>query len=387
MTEERSVHAFGFLTGLLVATVAALVLALLPSPADAAEEPFKVEFDRSEMRLGLLSDLPLDQVASTASLEGTIDETGKVTVPKGNFRLPELGITEPVTVKLFMGIESDATGTFDRQSGELVLNAKAGVWLSVNLPELLAALEGFGIDIGDQLGPLAGLLGTVREVTCGFSPMDVTFTTGSTSLGSGQPFTRGPLGPGAITAEWSKLGPFAGKTKVLGLIDVCQAIKMYAPDLVGGLLPEGTDLGGFDIDALLDLLDEPDLGPSSLTLTRSIDENPPPPPPTAKPKLKLTVAKPKRRLRAGRQGSFVVKVRNVGKAAATGVKVCARVRGGLKVQGKLCRRLGKVVPGATQTRRFRVKSKRRAGKVRFSVRLRAANAAGTRAAARLRVRR
>jgi len=218
--------------GLLVAVLLALVA--LPGRSQAATEPFKIDFDQSTMQVGLLSDLPLGELASTASLEGTIDDQGNVTVPKGKFTLPEIGITDPLTVKMFMGIESDATGTFNAQTGALVLNAKAGVWVSVNLPELFDALDTLGLDVSGQLGPLAGIIGGVGDLTCGFSPMDVTFTTGETSLGSGSPFTKGPLGPGALTAEWSQLGPFSGKTKILGLIDVCQAIKQYAPSLIEG---------------------------------------------------------------------------------------------------------------------------------------------------------
>ena len=381
------VHAVGLiLVGFLAAT-----LLLAPSRSEAAEEPFKIEFDQSAMQFGLLSDLPLGELATTGSLEGTIDENGKVVIPKGNFKLPEIGITDPVTVKLFMGIESEATGTFNRQTGELVLNAKAGVWLSANLPELLGALEGFGVDIGDQLGPLAGFVGSVKDLTCGFSPMDVTFTTGSTSLGAGAPFAAGPLGPGAITAEWSKLGPFAGKTKIL-VFDVCQAIRMYAPDLLegalGGVLPEGLDLGGLDIESLLGLLDEPDLGPSSMTLTRSLDENRVPEPPVVKPKLKLSVTPKKRKVRSGGKTVFTVKVRNAGKGTARGVRVCLKTSGARTVNGKRCRTLGKVMAGATQTRRYRIKvgkKRRKSVKVRFL--MRASNATRAESGAKLLIRR
>ena len=281
--------------GLLVAVLLALVA--LPGRSQAATEPFKIDFDQSTMQVGLLSDLPLGELASTASLEGTIDDQGNVTVPKGKFTLPEIGITDPLTVKMFMGIESDATGTFNAQTGALVLNAKAGVWVSVNLPELFDALDTLGLDVSGQLGPLAGIIGGVGDLTCGFSPMDVTFTTGETSLGSGSPFTKGPLGPGALTAEWSQLGPFSGKTKILGLIDVCQAIKQYAPSLIegalSGSLPDGIDLGNIDLASLLNNLDNVNLGPSSLTLTRTLDENVPEVVPPASPALKLSVS-PKR---------------------------------------------------------------------------------------------
>ena len=90
---------------------------------------------------------------------------------------------------------------------------------------------------------------------------------------------RAPSGQGALVAEWSQLGKFAGQSGV-GLSGfACPLIKSYAPTLLegllGGALPEGLDLGGLDIASLLDNLDALDLGPSSLVLTRTLDENPP----------------------------------------------------------------------------------------------------------------
>lgn len=378
-----------------VAVLTATLLLIAPSQSRAAEEPFRIDFDQSELQFGLLSDLPLGEIASTGSLEGTIDETGKVTVPKGSFRLPEVGITDPVSVKLFMGIESDATGTFNRETGELVLNAKAGVWLSVDLQQLLGILGTAGIGLPTNEPIIQSILGSVKDLTCGFSPMNVTFTTGETSLGSGQPFTAGPLGPGALTAEWSQLGPFAGKTRILGLVDVCQAIKMYAPELIqgglGGVLPGGIDLGGLDIESLLDNLDNLNLGPSSLTLSRTVDENPVPEPPDTRPALKLSVTPKQRKVRSGRKTTVAVKVRNRGDAAASGVKVCLKSSGPLRVQGKRCRTFGKVMAGATQTRNFGLRAKklknRKFHTVKVGVQVRAANTAGSRTTVQVQVRR
>ncbi|MCB0870927.1 MAG: hypothetical protein KDB52_08860 [Solirubrobacterales bacterium] len=376
-----------------LAVLLAFALLLAPGRAEAADEPFKIDFDQSAMQFGLLSDLPLGELASTGSLEGTIDEAGNVTIPKGKFVLPEVGITDPIAVKIFMGVESDATGTFNRETGELVLNAKAGVWVSVDLEALLGMLGTLGVEIPGGSGIIDTVLGSVKELTCGFSPMDVTFTTGETSLGSGQPFTAGPLGPGALTAEWSQLGPFAGKTKILGLIDACQAIKMYAPQLLegalGGVLPEGTDLGGLDIEALLDNLDNVNLGPSSLTLTRSVDENPIVEPPLGEPNLSLSVNPKKRKVKAGRKATFTVKVKNSGEAPAKGVKLCLKLNGPATTKGKRCRTLGVVMTGATQTRRFTVKAakgkKKKSASVKFE--LQASNATRSSSAAKLLIRR
>lgn len=378
----------------LVAVALVLAAGTGPGVAKAADEPFRIEFDQSEMQIGLLSDLPLGQLASRASIEGTIDDEGNVTVPRGSFQLPEIGISSPVEVRIFMGIENEARGTFDRATGELTLDAKAGVWVSVNLPQLLGALEGLGIDIGDQLGPLSGIVSSVGDLTCGFSPMNVTFTTGSTSLGSGAPFTAGTLGAGALTTEWSELGPFAGRTKIFGLLDACQAIRMYAPDLLGGLLggalPGGLDLGGIDLEALLENLDNVNLGPSALTLTRTLDENEPPvvTPPRKSPALKLSVKTRKRKVRPGAKAKFVVKVRNTGKGHANRVKLCIRTPAVRVLAGKRCRKLGRVMAGATQTRRFRVKiGQRRTRSLRVRFDLRSANARRATSSSRLMIRR
>lgn len=271
------------------------------------------------MKIGLLGDLPLGDLASTGSIEGTIDDQGNVVVPKDKFLLPQIGITDPVNIKVFMGIESDATGTFDEKTGKLVLNAKAGVWLSVNVAELLDALQGLGIDLSGQLGSLGSVVSGLGDLTCGFSPMDVSF---STDNEGGAPFTK-ESPDRAPSPRWSQLGPFAGKTKFLGFVDVCALIKQYAPtlleSLVGSQLPGGIDLGNLDIASLLDNLDNVNLGPSSLTLTRTKDDVVIPGPP-ATPDLKLSVKSSKKRIKAGKKAEFTVKVKNAGEAAATGVQ-------------------------------------------------------------------
>jgi hypothetical protein len=351
-----------------------MAILVWPSQSRAADQPFKIDFDQSQMKVGLLSDLPLGDLATKGSIDGTIDDAGNVTVPKDKFVLPAIGITDPVTVKIFMSIESDATGTFDESTGKLVLNAKAGVWVSVNVAELLDAVQGAGIDLGDQLGALSGIVSGLGDLTCGFSPMDVTF---STENEGGARFTKGTLGPGAITADWSQLGPFAGKTKILGLIDVCQAIKDYAPTLLEGAVGDSlpVDLGDLDLASLLDNLDNVNLGPSSLTLTRTIDDSIPDVTDPTSPALKLTVNPKKRKVKAGKKSSFTVKVKNSGDGAATGVKVCLKASGAKVVNGKRCRTLGKVMAGATQTRRFKVKvGKKRKKSVKVNFKLRASNA-------------
>lgn len=390
-----------------------LLLAIRPATA-AADEPFKIEFDQSSIQIGLVGDLPLNAIASGASLEGTIDETGNVTVPKGKFQLPELGLDEPVKIRGYMGVESDATGTFNRATGQLELDAKAGIWLTV---DVAAVLELAGLDIGDLIGDLGGIGGIgsglinsqLRNLTCGFSPMDVHFTTETNSLAGGSRFIDGPTGTGAITAEWSQLGPFSGRTKILGLIDPCQLILDQLPGLLeGGLGGIGGDLGGidlgdFDLAGLLSNLDNLDLGPSAIVLTRSQADLPADPVDPADPadpvnpgkpvkprgsaRLKLAVAPKKRRVRAGKATVFRTRVKNTGNATARNVRLCLTGPGRGILNRWRCVKFGQVKPGATKVRRIKVRVRRNAqrktGGFRFS--LKSANAANRSTGARLRI--
>ncbi|MDQ2700206.1 MAG: hypothetical protein M3Y23_02635, partial [Actinomycetota bacterium] len=260
-------------------------LMLLPPGSARAAEPFQVQFDSSEVQIGALGNLgglPLGSVSSTASIEGTWDpKTGQVNVPKGKFLLPELGLDEPVKIRGFMGIESPATGTFDAATGRLELDAEAGIWVSVNVKQLLDLASESGLDIGSigeiDSGTIGLITSFVSTLTCGFSPMDVHFSTEGGTIAAGQRFTKGPTGPGAIAAEWSQLGPFAGRTKLpIVNLDPCLMIKSMLPGLLGGLSgggeAGGIDLGGLDLAGLLDNLDNVNLGQSAISLIRASDE-------------------------------------------------------------------------------------------------------------------
>ena len=387
------------LAGMLAAVFLFLILALGPKVATAAETPFKIQFDQSKLQIGAINDLPLDTLSTKATLEGTVSNTGYVQIPAGGFKLPEVGITDPVTIKAYMGINGPMTGRFDPATGSLELNGKAGVWVSLNPTQLLDLVGGLGIDLTGQLGalgPLLGLLG--NDLTCGFSPMDVKFSTAAGATTSGAPFTKGTAGPGALSVEWSKLGPFAGKTKVLGgFIDVCTTVKSLLPGLLSGL-GGGTAVGGVDLGGLLsgiDLsnLDNLDLGPSGMTLTRSVDESVPvvpvvpvdPDPKAAK--LQLSVSPKNHKAKAGSKVNYVAKVKNVGGTAATSVKVC--VKAPKKATSvKRCQDAGSVAPGAAKTRKFSVKIKKNASKrsYRIGFEVRSSSGSNTKAGIGLRVR-
>lgn len=362
--------------GMVTAFFLMLILTLGATRAAAEESPFKIEFDASDIQVNAIKDLPLDALTTKASLEGTIDENGNVTIPKGGFKMPELGITEPVSIKGFMGIEGPATGTYDAATGQLDLDTTAGLWVSVNVKQLLDAASGLGLDLSGSLGDIGPYIGLIGNLTCGFSPMDVHFSTEPNSLATGQRFTTGPGGPGAISAEWSKLGPFAGRTKVLGIIDACQLLQDQLPTLLAGL--GGTELGGFDIGSLLgdiDLtnLDDIDLGPSAVTLTRTsidppdpIDPGEPIGPTPSAAKLKLSVTPKNRRAKAGSKVRYRTTVTNIGGTKANAVKVCIKApKKAAKV--KRCQALGAVAPGASKVRRFNLKLKKTAAKHSYKI--------------------
>ena len=391
MRFNRVVLSVAACAGLLLMT-----LALGARGAAAAESPFRIQFDSSAIQVNVLKDLPLDALSTKASIEGTIDEAGNVTVPEGGFKLPELGLTEPVAVKGYMGIEGPATGRFDAATGQLDLDAEAGLWVSVNVQQLLGLAEGFGLDTGGSLGDLSPYIGLIGEdLTCGFAPMDVRFSTEPNSLTAGKRFADGPGGAGAISAEWSKLGPFAGKTKVLGFVDVCKLIQTQLPTLLEGIGGGGT--GGFDLGSLLgglDLtdLDDLDLGPSAITLTRTTVDPPGPTPPVepeapSAAKLRLSVTPKTRQARAGSKVRYRATVSNVGGSTAAGVKVCVQVpKKAARV--KRCQSLGKLAAGARKSRRFNLKLKRSAKHKSYRIGFEAKSLAGDTPArpSRLRIR-
>jgi hypothetical protein len=387
---------FVALAGMIAAGLTLLCLTFA-AKAGAADSPFRIAFDTSDVRVNVIGDLPLDSLDSKASLEGTIDESGNVTIPKGGFRMPEFGITEPVTVKAFMGIEAPATGTFDAATGRLDLDTQAGLWVSVNIEQLLGAAEGFGFDLG-SIGSITPYLGLIGEnLTCGFSPMDVHFSTEPNSVATGQRFAQGPGGRGAISAGFSKLGPFAGKTRVFGVIDVCKVLQAQLPGLLEGI---GGETGGFDLGGLLDgldpnALDSLDVGPGAITLTRtSVDPavpgDPDGPPEAGGPapaRLKLSVTPRNRRARPGKQVRYRATVQNAGGRAAGNVAVCLRAPK-QAVRVKRCRGFGRLAAGARKVRVFKLKLRKKAGRGSYRVRfgVRSGSGGQPQAKARLRVR-
>lgn len=364
-----------------------LAFAASPSSSRAADQPFKIVFDTDQVKIGLINELPIGATTAGGSIEGTVDEAGNVSIPKENFKFPLYGLTDPIKVEAYMAINGPATGTWDAETGQLVLNAKAGIWVRLNIGEVLDGLGGLGINLG-SLGPLAALLN--GDLACGFSPMDVSFTT---EAEGGARFTKGTLGTGAIVAQWSQLGKFAGQSGV-GLSSLgCPLIKSYAPTLLegllGGALPGGIDLGGLNLASLLDNLDNLDLGESSLTLTRTLDESPVLP--TPKAKLSTSMVTGKKSLRSGKAMKLTVRVRNSGDGPASGVKVCMKLAAPLSVSGGKCQTLGMIMAGSTRSKSFYLKARKKVNRkrqmARVSVQVKAANTVGNRATMLVQIRR
>lgn len=349
-------------------TVAFLLvfLSILALPAGAgADEKFRIDFDDNEIAIGPIRDIPIQQITRAAAIEGSVDSRGRVTIPKGMFTLPVLGVDEPIRVRAFMGIDDEATGTWDPGTGKLEIQAKAGIWLAVNVGATIRTLQAAGVDL--NLGPAALLLNGFGDLTCGFSPMDLTFTTETTSLGTGKRFTKGLNGPGALTAGWSQLGPFAGRAASSGLnFDeiACQLLRTALPGIISsslqGILPAGVDLGGLDIAGLLRNLDDVNLGPSSITISRAADQSKP-------AGLRMSTLRKAVRLRAGKRVRIPMRVSNPGDVPASRVKICPRLPKKSRTTGR-CVSVGTIGPGKSLKRNLVLKARRnpnaRSGKKR-----------------------
>ncbi len=85
-------------------------------------------------------------------------------------------------------------------------------------------------------------------------------------------------------------------------------------------------------------------------------------PPNGKAKLgNLKIQPKKKAVKRGKKAVIKIKVKNVGKAKATGVKVCVNAPKKL-VKVKKCVNLGQVAAGKAKTAKFKVKAKRKRGK-------------------------
>lgn len=352
---------------LAAAFLGAMLFASQVGVASAAgtARPFHIDFSSGVVKVGAIDNIDLSTLAegSTGSIDGTI-QNGIVTIPADGFNVIKVGIDDPFPLKAFLGVDGASTGTYDAATGELNIEAKGGIWVTV---DIAAAADTLGVSLDDllagaNLGALAPIVTNFLKepLTCGFAPMDLHFSTsGGDAPGPGTPFSDGLAGPGAISANWSQLGPFAGRTKAFGLIDVCVLAKGLLPGLIQSALSGATggSLAGLDIAGLLANLDDVDLGPSGILLTSSTAA--PPAPPTAA-KLRTRVLPKKKRIRAGHTTRFRVTVRNSGESDATGVRVCVR-HPNKALSVKRCQTIGNIPAGGSATRTFKVRPRRNAG--------------------------
>jgi hypothetical protein len=345
----------GLFTALLL-----IGLAALPTAAAAQSKPLNIDFETNRVKIGPVDPLPVPLRDASSTIKGTVAPDGTVTVPRGGFRMPIYGIEDPVGIDFFMGVEKDATGTWDPETGRLELDTEAGIWASVEVRPLLDLLGELGVDVTETLGPLAGALVLIPKLTCGFSAVPVRFTTEETAIGSGRRFTDGLGGPGSLTVGWSRLGTFAARTKIpLVNLDPCLLIRDQIPSLLTGLIGEQLpiDLAGLDLASVLSNLDEVDLGPSSLTITRSAN-SPEEPMEPEKPKsgivnkrLLLQIPRKPRSVRKGKATTVRAIVINRNREQVRGSRLCARTKG-LSTGTRTCRQVGSIP--ASGKRRIRL---------------------------------
>ncbi len=243
-----------------IALMLSLALGLFASTASA--EPLAMQFAEDRANVGVqLSDTALFEPPEKAPFDAQIDPaTGAITA--GALQVPEFStfITDPVSADVAVDFEIGViTGSFDQATGALTLSGKAGGMLTAD---------------GD-------------ECVVSTTPVTLTLSTAGSSGGSsprsGEPFTAGLRGAGAIAGQWTDMHalPVAPDDAT-----VCNTVdtRIGGP---GGIWMKQDDLGP--------------LPPTPPTPPRKPDVGPPPPPPAAciVPKLPgKTPARAKAALRA-----------------------------------------------------------------------------------------
>jgi hypothetical protein len=112
-------------------------------------------------------------------------------------------------------------------------------------------------------------------------------------------------------------------------------------------------------------------------LTMSADRSasatfdPPTPPAPGPADLGISVTPKKRVAGVGELAQFTVTVQNTGGVAAQTVRVCAKKPGPIKRLGRACRKIGSLAAGASASRTFGFRPKKRAAGRKFRLRFRA----------------
>lgn len=409
--------------------IAALVLVILPA-ATARADSFTMSIDNAIMNMGEISgvraiDSQIEPPDPPATLSGDVTG-GNVNVPKAGFVFPTKH-TEASGIPIVINMEAneDITGTFDADTGKLVLDAS-----------LKATVE---------------VLGT----TCVLSPIALTLSSDNARPYLGQAFTAGIDGEGVVGAAWANLptvsgtgcglvgqltsgpggiamshgvhdfktcetepsNPLCGIVSVPGLAPTLSSAPPSSTDQTSAAFTfvkgngEFQPVEGFEC-SLDGATPEPcgngDSGSKEYTrlgvgnhtfsvkATNSVGAGPATtyewtiteiqkcpdgtagtPPNCRKPGKAmlgaLKVQPKKKAVRRGKKLVVRVKVKNAGNAAATGVKVCVKAPKKL-VKVKRCVKLGKVAPKQAKLAKFKVKAKRKRGKAALKFKATSRNA-------------
>jgi hypothetical protein len=399
--------------------IAALAFVVLPA-ASAQADPFTISIDNAIMNLGSLSnvraiDSELDPPDPPATLTG--DLTGNtVNVPKANFVFPpkQAEVSAGITATINMEANDDITGTFDSATGQLVLDASLKATVTVLGSNCVISPIDLELS-SDNVSPYLGQEfadGLEGEGVVGASWTDLPAVTGGGSCGIVGQLTGGPGGiamshgvhdfktcetdpsnprcsvvippqkapvlnsaPPSSTDQTAATFTFAkgnGETQPVdgfectldsGTPEPCNSgTKEYTGLAVGDhsfSVKATNSAGSSSATSYSWTITELPTCPDGTTGT------PPNCVPDTKPSAKLGALKVQPKQKTVKRGKKAVvkvkvKVKNVGEAAATGVKVCVKAPKKL-VKVKKCVSLGQVAAGKVKTAKFAVKAKRKKG--------------------------
>lgn len=411
-----------------VACLAAIVGLFAVSAGAAQAAPVTMQFTDAVMDLGdvkgvkaIDSSVPDPPATMTGDLTGTT-----VHIPRAGFVFPpkEAEVADGITATINMEANDDITGTFDSANGRLDLSASLKATVAVlgstcvispielalstanGKPYLgvpyTAGLEGNGaIDSAwNELPPVTG--GGACDVVGGLiaGPGGIWLANG---LDTPQTCTDQPDHPGcgdstvAPTAAPKLTGtPAASTTATTAAFTFTKGdgetaevtgfqcsldSGAFEPCNSGAQEYTGLAVGGhkFDVKAVNSIGEGP-VASYSWTVTRANQ---------GKPRFSALKVAPKRKaVKRGKKVVIRAKVRNAGKARATGVRICVNAPKRL-VAVRKCIRVGALPAGRTVTKRFKVTVKKRARKgkravLRFKVNGKGAAAKQARAVIRIR---
>ncbi len=383
------------------ALIAVLAVVILPV-ASAQAAPFTMSIDDAILNLGSVSGVRAidSSIPDTpATLTGDVDG-GTVSVPKAGFVFPTKNAdVSGIPIQIDMEANEDITGTFDAGTGKLVLDAnlKATVTAlgatcvispieltlsSANARPYLGQAFSSGIDgtgvlsaSWTELPPVtgggfcdtvSGLIGGPGGIAMahGVHDFKTCDTDPSNPLCSGvaAPSVKPKITSAPPASTESDVASFSfskgdGETaEVTGFqcsldgaeFKACDSGSISYSDLAEGahkFQVKATNEGG--------------AGPvaeQGWTVTKSGG-------PTGKAKFGALKVKPKsKKVKRGKKATITVKVKNVGKAAASGVKICVKAAPKKLVKVQKCVTKGKLAAGATATARFKVKVAKKAKK-------------------------